>query len=175
MEAVVAADPQDHALLQRIGRLRVLAWSALVPAVTKIECWLDEFEETARHWCVWREGEVVAAARMSMCSAIDAAPDAEIYGDRFGDLGAPIAVFSRLVVHPLHRRSGLAHQLDLVRIDAARAAVARAAVALTPDEGRLRQFHRLGFVSVGDRVAEPDGHPLAGMWTQPLLLRLADG
>lgn len=43
------------------------------------ECWLDEFELSARHWVIFNDAEPVVAARMSVHQRLDDVPDAEIY------------------------------------------------------------------------------------------------
>ena len=99
----VEIDPHDRPLLEKIGRLRVLAWSTVIPdAAAKVgDCWLDEYELEARHWCIFHDGEPVAAARMSVHQRNEDVPDAEVYEGVFAEpLAAPIASINRLVTHP---------------------------------------------------------------------------
>jgi GNAT superfamily N-acetyltransferase len=176
---VVEVDPHDRSLLEKIGRLRVLAWSTLIPATAaKADCWLDEFELTSRHWCILHEGEPVAAARLSVHADIGNVPDAGNYPRVLLEpLPRPIGCFSRLVVHPDFRGGGLARRLDEVRMAAAQGAGARAVVVvLTPEppDPRLRRFQERGFMPVGGPLREPPGHYLEGMWAQPLVYRIPD-
>jgi hypothetical protein len=43
------------------------------------ECWLDEFELSARDGVIFNDAEPVVAARMSVHQRLDDVPDAEIY------------------------------------------------------------------------------------------------
>src|SRR5262245_56852563 len=117
----VEINPHDRALLEKIGRLRVLAWSTVMPdAATRTACWLDDFELAARHWCIFHDGEPVASARMSVHHRIEEVPDAVIYEGVFATPPVPpIASFNRLVVYPDHRGRGHSRKLDEARLKAA--------------------------------------------------------
>lgn len=79
----VEIDPNDRPLLEKIGRLRVMAWSTVMPdAGERSPCWLDEFELTARHWCIFHDGEPVASGRMSVHQRIEDVPDAAIHASQ---------------------------------------------------------------------------------------------
>ena len=161
----VEIDPHDRVLLEKIGRLRVLAWSTVMPDVAqKTESWLDEFELVARHWCIFHDGEPVAAARMSVHHRIEETPDAEVYDGVFAEPPpAPIASFNRLVAHPSFRGRGFSRKLDEVRLKAAVAAGCQSAIGDThAGEYRLNQLKSLGFRVIGPSREYPDHHFLAG-------------
>lgn len=146
----VEIDPADPLLLEQIGRLRVLAWSTVMPdAASRTESWLDEFELRARHWCIFHAGKPVAAARLSIHRRIDEVPDAEIFEGVVVDPPAPVASLNRLVIHPEFRGRGWAERLDKVRILAAAAAGCRCAVGETQSPRRVRQLEDAGFRVVG--------------------------
>jgi hypothetical protein len=89
----IEIDPRNRVLLEQIGRLRVHAWATFDPTVLDItECWLDEFELSARHWVILNDAEPVAAARMSVHQRLDDVPDAEIY---VGVFAAPLPAPTR--------------------------------------------------------------------------------
>ncbi len=165
-------DPRDDVLLEKIGRLRVLAWREFAPTVpVRTGCWLDQHESSARHWAIFCGGEPIAAARMSVHQRMDDIPDAEVYAGALPEaLEAPIASFNRLVVHPAHRGKGLSHVLDKVRMDAVVVEDVASIVVATPaGPKRLTALAALGFRPIGGPRPEPVGHPLEGLLTQPLL------
>ena len=68
-------DPRNQAILEKIGRLRVLAWSTvMLDAIHRVDCWLDGFEPVGRHWCIFSGEQPVAAARMSVHDRLDDVP-----------------------------------------------------------------------------------------------------
>ncbi len=142
----------DADLLARIGKLRVRAWTTLIPQAAAMGAWLDEFEDAAHHWVVFHGSELVAAARMSIHAALDLVPDPECFAGVFGEPPeAPIASFNRLVVDGPWRGFGLSRQLDEARLNFAMASGCRSVIGSTPaGEGRLRQVAGLGFVVVGE-------------------------
>lgn len=158
---LVEIDPGDRALLEKIGRLRVAAWSTFMPGRSiRRACWLDEFELRARHWCLFHDGELVAAARMSVHRRLDEVPDACIYQGVFSTPPeAPLASFNRLVVRPEYRGRGLSRRLDEVRLKAAQTLGCRSVVLETHSGPiRLAQLQELGFHVVGAARPYPEGH-----------------
>jgi SAM-dependent methyltransferase/GNAT superfamily N-acetyltransferase len=156
----VEIDPRDRPLLEKIGRLRVLAWSTEMPdAPERSACWLDDFELAARHWCIFHEGDPVAAARMSVHQRIAEVPDAGVYEGVFAEPPAePIASFNRLVVHPRRRGRGLSRKLDEVRLKTAANLGCRSAILETHSPNRLDCLRPLGFRVVGPAQSYPGHH-----------------
>ena len=142
----------DWEMIQRIGELRVRAWRTVVPQAVEMTVWLDDFDRTARHWAFLRDGEPVAAARLSVHKAIEEVPDPESYTGVFRNPPpAPIASLNRLVVDPAVRGMGLSEKLDLIRLAAAEAMGCKCVVGATAaGERRVRQMLKWGFVVVGE-------------------------
>jgi len=142
----------DEELLRQIGRLRVEAWETETARAAEMPTWLDEFDQTARHWVVFREGTPIAAARLSVHQSLTEVPDAESYAGVFAEPPEPpIASLNRLVVHPSARGAGLSKQLDLVRLDAAES-LGCCSVILSTASGprRVSQLIGWGFELVGE-------------------------
>ena len=165
----VEFDPRNRTLLEKVGRLRVLAWSTALPEeALRVGCWLDEFELVARHWCIFRDGEPVAAARISFHDRLEDVPDAPVYDGLGLTLTPPIASFNRLVIHPDCRGQRFSRKLDAVRLAICGDAVC--CVAHTEDIARrVRQLETLGFEKVGGLVPNPGGTFYAKLPTQPLV------
>jgi hypothetical protein len=161
LEAPVEVDPNDTSLLHEIGRLRVRAWSSFDHTLaSKMSIWLDEFEITSRHWCTFHNGEVIAAARMTICKTLNEVPDAFLYAGLLGCAPpGPIASFNRLVVHPRYRGNRRSFILDDIRLSQARIARCRAVVCETHSgEKRIAQLVEFGFRIVGPARPYPAGH-----------------
>ena len=141
----------DEALLCQIGRLRIEAWETETSKAADMTNWLDEFDHTARHWVVFRQGVPVAAARLSVHKRLTEAPDAESYAGVFAEAPqGPIASFNRLVVHPSARGAGLSKRLDLVRLDVAEKIGCRSVVLSTASgPKRVKQLIGWGFELAG--------------------------
>jgi polyketide synthase PksL len=157
----VEIDPHDRTLLERIGRLRVLAWSTVMPDATRrTACWLDEFDPVARHWCIFHDSKPVAAARISVHQRLEEVPDALIYEGVFATPPAsPVASFNRLVVHPEHRGGGLSRKLDDVRLKAAISLGCRSIIVVSNvGSSRLGQLRGLGFRTIGTAGPYPQHH-----------------
>jgi len=148
---LLEVSPTNRLLIEKIGRLRVRAWATEIPEVVSLGVWLDHFDETARHWVMLREGEPIAAARLTVHQSLDEVPEPEVYVGVFPDpLPTPIASINRLVVDPSARGLGLSRRLDLCRLDAAEACGCRCVVGETPSgERRVKQLESLGFVNAG--------------------------
>jgi GNAT superfamily N-acetyltransferase len=157
----VEVDPNDSELLHEIGRLRVLAWSSSDRTlVFKTSFWLDDFEMPSRHWCIFHNDEVVAAARMTMTTNLDGVPDAFLYAGVFENPPpGPIASLNRLVVHPRFRGRQLSRLMDAIRLREARIAHCQSVVCETHSGGkRLAQLVEFGFKVVGPANNYPPGH-----------------
>jgi len=161
----------DEGLLCQIGRLRVEAWQTEVARAGEMPTWLDDCDQTAHHWVVFREDIPIAAARLSIHRSLAEVPDAESYVGLFADLPvAPIASLNRLVVHPSARGAGLSKQLDLVRLAAAERVGCRSVIVSTASgPRRVGQLMALGFavVGIGPRFLRP---PLCHMPPPVVLL-----
>ena len=141
----------NQAMIDGIGKLRVRAWKTEVPQAIQMVAWLDEFDQIARHWAFLRDGQPVAAARLSVHCSINDVPDSENYTGLFSEPPqAPIASFNRLVVDPTVRGMGLSEQLDRLRLDVAEAMQCQC-VVLSTSAGPRRVTHlvKLGFAVVG--------------------------
>jgi hypothetical protein len=160
-DAPIEVDPNDRALLQEIGRLRVLAWSSFDRSrFSRTSIWLDEFEMASRHWCMSHDGEVIAAARMTICKTLSDVPDAFLYAGVLGR--APpglVASFNRLVVHPRYRGNRRSRVLDDIRLREARIAQCGSVVCETHSgPKRIAQLVEFGFRVVGPASPYPPGH-----------------
>jgi hypothetical protein len=102
-------------MLERIGEMRVRAWRRDFPNEPSLLIWLDDFDRTSRHQAFLLGGEPLAAARFSVHSCIEEAPDFEGYMGVFQTPPrSPFASFNRLVVDPAVRGRGLRRQRDLI-------------------------------------------------------------
>jgi GNAT superfamily N-acetyltransferase len=135
------------AVLEDIYRLRVKAWRTKLTLSTDITEWRDGFESRSRHWVIFDQLRLVAAARLTVCAALKFVPDAEVYTGIFlFDPPGPIASLNRLVVDPEYRGLGFARQFDAVRLRAAKVAGCRHVVGATSEPSRERQLESAGFV-----------------------------
>jgi GNAT superfamily N-acetyltransferase len=142
----------DNDLMEKIGRLRVEAWRTEAPGAADMETWVDEFDRCARHWAVFDQGVLIAAARLTTHPALGDVPDAESYRGVFREPPpAPIGSLNRLVVHPSARGRGLSKRLDLVRLEAAEEMGCRSVILSTASgPHRVRQLMGWGFELIGD-------------------------
>ena len=144
---------EDPALLQQVGRLRILAWEAdgeLPSFAPRAEVWIDEHDSHAVNWAVLCEGLPVAAARLCVHKRICELPDLASLIGYEDSLVPPIAAFTRLVVSPAFRGRGLSTELDAMRIAAAQEGGCRAAVVVTHVPARMLQLKAGGFRNLGE-------------------------
>jgi GNAT superfamily N-acetyltransferase len=149
----------DEGLLRQIGRLRVEAWQTETARAAEMPAWLDDIDQTARHWVVFLDGAPIAAARLTVHQSLADVPDAESYVGVFAaSPEPPIASLNRLVVHPSARGAGLSKHLDLVRLDAAESLGCRSVILSTASgPRRVGQLIGYGFelVGYGPRFQKP--------------------
>jgi predicted GNAT family N-acyltransferase len=138
--------------------LRYAVWqdeAELTSSVRAQELITDEHDEHARHWAAFDGREMLAAARMCIHGVQEESPDAPMFHDR--NLPSPIATINRLVVRKTCRGLGIARQLDLCRIQAAREGGA-ACVVISAFDWRIKSVQALGFHLTECRW---DGSPFA--------------
>jgi len=148
---LVEIPASDAVALEKIGRLRVLAWSTELPEPPAEEFWLDEFDGLARHWAFLYHGEPIASTRMTIHERLEDVPAPEDFvGVVREALPSPIASSNRTVVAPAYRGLGLSRELVETCIRAAEEAGCRCVVGSTPSGERLvRQLISQGFVVLG--------------------------
>jgi GNAT superfamily N-acetyltransferase len=144
---------EDAALLQQVGRLRILAWEAdgeLPSFAPRAEVWIDEHDSHAVNWVSLSKGVPIAAARLCVHKRVCDLPDLGSLVGYEEALVTPIAAFTRLVVSPAFRGRGLSKQLDGVRLAAAQASGCRSAVVVTHVPTRILQLNESGFRNLGE-------------------------
>ena len=128
-----------------IGRLRATVWlgeGKLRAEDLKDGMWLDEFEDSSRHWAVFNDDNaIIASARLTVSENLSKLP----YGDLLPpNPSLPAACLSRLVVHTDYRRRGIAQALDHVRLVTSVESGAKTAFGTVPLY-REQSLQRLGF------------------------------
>jgi GNAT superfamily N-acetyltransferase len=126
-------------------RLRFEVWSDETQLTARVHAQRilsDQHDLHARHWAAFDGDEMVAAARMCIHSLREESPDAQVFHEM--PLPVPVATNNYMVVKRAFQRRGIARQLDIFRIHAAREGNA-ACVVLTTLDRRIRQLEQLGF------------------------------
>lgn len=120
-------------VLEQIFRLRVTAWRQQVALSGAMGEWVDPTDDRARHWASFKEGQVIAAVRLSMHASVEDLPHPEVFVDLCptSKWPSPMAYYGRAVVHPDHRRQGLFSASHEVCIDAARRMGAKCLIAVS--------------------------------------------
>lgn len=128
----------------------------------------DEHESHSRHWGAFSpDGSLVAAARLCIHDARTALPDEYCYTEL--DLPTPFASINRLVVSQCARNRGIAKELDLKRIEAAKKAGAASIVVASTSDSRTRALQNLGFLPKNVRCKS---HYLEDFWLSVMVLNL---
>ena len=148
----------DHAVMAEIRNLRALCWSEVYGKGYTLE---DGFDEQGDHWVVMTNGDVKAAARLTVHHSLKSVPDGHLFEHlRDAPITFPVGYISRLVVHPELRGLGLPAVLDRLRRDAASAAGCRGLVAVWNPMSGVKRKHQLiasGFVSLDGELPLADG------------------
>lgn len=147
--------PSDSAILEKVGRLRVVAWATELSSAPEVGSWLDAFDGVARHWAFLDGVEPVASARMTVHAALSDVPNPEDFLGLLAEpLPAPIASINRLVVHPDYRGLGLGSSLDDLRLRAAEESGCGCVIGSTPSgDRRVAQLVSRGFRLLGSTGA----------------------
>jgi GNAT superfamily N-acetyltransferase len=127
--------------------LRYRVWANEVPLIDSVHAAgviCDEHEAHSRHWGAFSSGgTLVASARLCIHDTQQYLPEEYCYTEL--DLPTPIASINRLVVEQSARNRGIAKQLDLQRIEAAKNAGAACIVAYSTNHRRIKGLGKLGF------------------------------
>lgn len=148
------------AALEAIVALRALVWRSERDVIDAAKLspdaslFRDAGDARALHWTIEADGSVVAAARLCLQTDAGDLPGGERFGRLLAGLPTPVALLSRLVVHPAMRRRGLAQALTEVRMEAARSWGARS-IVVEASPRRIAPLLALGFVELGLSAAEP--------------------
>lgn len=133
--------------------LRYRVWAnevQLIDSVHVAGVICDEHETHARHWGTFSpEGTLVASARLCIHDTQQHLPEDYCYTEL--DLPTPLASINRLVVEQCARNYGIAKQLDLQRIEAAKNAGVACIVAYSTNHMRITALEKLGFVITPSR------------------------
>ena len=151
--------------------LRYRVWSKetqLLDSFEKKGVICDEHESHSRHWAAFSpEGSLVASARLCIHATQQHLPDEYCYTEL--DLPTPLASINRLVVEKCARNRGLAKELDLQRIEAAKTAGAACIVAASSSGDRSRALQKLGFLPKDFKCKS---HYLESFWLSVMVLDL---
>lgn len=152
---------QESGMLNRIGKLRAQVWLAegyLRPSVCSDGIWLDELDEAGKHWAVFYQGDMIAAARLNLHHSLEDMPHAKEFRPYELGIGVPYGFMSRLVVKQDYRRQGVARKLDCLRLQDASQSGAKSVIAL-PTPYRVGALTKLCFVDFGLSGVPADAMP----------------
>ena len=151
----------DVAGLEEIGRLRYDVWESEGDIATQLftdRTWLDAMdkEDTARHWLIRSDGQVVASARLTLHHEQDDYRDVALWRSKGIPITRyPVCDLGRLVVRADHRRKGYAKALIDCRIQAARDWGANA-ILCTASPLTVPVLKSRGFVEIGHTAVFED-------------------
>jgi predicted GNAT family N-acyltransferase len=152
----------DVEKLEAIGRLRFEVWQdehSIALELFPDKVWIDAMDkrDTARHWYVENDnGEMVAAARLTIHSETDDYRDVKLWRDKGVALTFPVSDLGRLVVRKDARRQGIATMLNSIRVRVAREWGAHAIICTaSASNGALLKRHH-SFVELGHTIVFDD-------------------
>jgi predicted GNAT family N-acyltransferase len=144
--------------LSQIYKLRVAAWRPHEDIPPETTEWTDEFDRRAEHFAIYRNDEIIAAARLSWHMTQHELPDVEVYHGSDFNPPRPIGCLGRCVVHPAFRKRGLATILDKERIRRAKdSMILRSLVTISHRAQRGAQFESYGFMCWGQGGFSTEG------------------
>lgn len=140
----------DH--IEEIGRLRYLAWKDIEGFNKDFfsqGLWIDDYDKFSHLWIIRYKNQIVATARLSIHNEVNDIPWHDcIPQEAKGLINPPVAMITRLAVHPDFRRRGLSRPLDLVRIKLATELKVNAILA-EPVLERFNTLEKYGFQHFG--------------------------
>lgn len=150
----------DSQAITEICQLRVRVWrqtGTLAEDAFPDGQWRDAIDETCKHWCVTRNGEIVAAARWSLHASLEDLSECAQYARHDVTLTGPISQPARVVVCPTARGRGLrglaSKLLDVQDAESRRAGARYAVRQAAP--GMVPLLRRRGWQIVGPATPDP--------------------
>ncbi len=113
------------------------------------ESWLDDLDESAIHWIVFDEKEIIASARLGIYSSYEETPYMKLMMPYKSLLKLPIASLNRLVVQKNYRGMHIAQLLDGARVEEAQKMGAKTIVGQAV-LSRIIALKNLGFEYIAD-------------------------
>ncbi|WP_239401554.1 GNAT family N-acetyltransferase [Pseudoalteromonas sp. OOF1S-7] len=103
----------------RLGQFRSAVWHAQGHTISHCatpEYWLEDADNEAYIWLVKHQGNIIATARMNLCTHLAHLPEQQLYQPLSDRLAMPLATWGRLAVAAQWRSQGLANQLIETRL-----------------------------------------------------------
>ena len=147
-------DPDN---LKAIRALRLEAWKDTLSEAALVDMNNDPMDDRSRHWAVFVDGSIVAAARLSIHVRHDDVVDAHLFEKFDVNFALPVGSLNRCVVHQDFRKRGFARALDEPRIGAAKASNCKSLLSIRGDKKRADDLRALGFKFVGHLVDRTGG------------------
>ncbi|MBA4772920.1 MAG: GNAT family N-acetyltransferase [Sphingomonas sp.] len=160
----VVVNPPDH-IMERVYRIRTLAWQQQATLTAASDRWTETWDACSYHYVLMIEDEPVGAFRFSLHASPAELPNSEIYGSLLDHLPAPVAWFSRLVIHPDFQGKGYSRQLDSLALSEPLSAGAASVVAtggsVIGNLTRHAVMLRRGWTDAGVTLGAPKGEHIA--------------
>ncbi|WP_046006716.1 GNAT family N-acetyltransferase [Pseudoalteromonas rubra] len=107
----------------RLGQFRSTIWreqGQTVHHCTTPDSWLEGADDKAYIWLAKHQGNIIATARMNLCTDLAHLPEQQLYQSLSSQLTTPLATWGRLAVATQWRSQGLATQLIKARLQLAK-------------------------------------------------------
>eukprot|EP01038_Epipyxis_sp_PR26KG_P007467 gene7467-10178_t len=146
----------DTDIMNMIGALRYRVWDeeqSINKNAFPDQCWLDDLDVEGRHWIVKNaNNDIVASARLTLHhSSDDSYRDMILWKNAGKVLPLPTVDLGRLVVLNSYRGKGIAQQLNMIRIKAAKEMGAKS-IMVTASVGNMSLLKKLGFEEIGEQI-----------------------
>ncbi|TMP37011.1 GNAT family N-acetyltransferase [Pseudoalteromonas rubra] len=131
MTAFIQPQPQAYSLQcyapgklsdtdrHRLGRFRSKVWREqghTISHCSTSDSWLERADIEAYIWLAEHQGNIIATARMNLCTDLTHLPEKQLYQSLGHQLATPLATWGRLAVATQWRNQGLANQLIKSRL-----------------------------------------------------------
>ncbi|WP_164518249.1 GNAT family N-acetyltransferase [Pseudoalteromonas rubra] len=103
----------------RLGQFRSTIWreqGQTVRHCATSDFWLEHADDEAYIWLAEHQGNIIATARMNLCTDLAHLPEQQLYQPLSNQLTTPLATWGRLAVATQWRSQGLATQLINARM-----------------------------------------------------------
>ncbi|TMP26510.1 hypothetical protein CWB99_18525 [Pseudoalteromonas rubra] len=103
----------------RLGQFRSTIWREQGHTISHCvtpDSWLESADSEAYIWLAEHQGNIIATARMNLCTELAHLPEQQLYQPLKDKLATPLATWGRLAVATQWRNQGLANQLIKTRL-----------------------------------------------------------